>query len=310
MKIKEYHPQGNLQKVASNSHVLRIEAKKVPLLLISDVHFDSLKCDRESLKAHMEQIKKENGKILIIGDLFDVMGTFQDPRSKPDQVRREYYQKGRSYLDLVIEDAYEFLKPYRENLALIGYGNHETNIMKRHDTDPIDRLIFLLNMEGHNVAKGAYQGFFTVIMRRPSSTSMTSFKIAYHHGFGGAQRSKGVLNSQLMARNFPDADLIISGHDHNKIYDPSNVCIRLNKNLEPYQTTQHWVKLGSYKKSSTDMGYEVEKGYNPSRTGGWFCDLNLKRVTPKGVESIWIEPDIREARPSYGELTHINTLND
>lgn len=286
-----------LSKVCSNSHILRVKGNSLFLLLISDVHFDSLKCDRESLKAHLDETKKRNGKALIIGDLFDVMGSFMDPRSKPEQVRKEYYQKGRSYLDLVIEDAYNFLKPYADNIALISYGNHETNILRRHDTDPIDRLIFLLNMEGEKVMKGSYQGFFNVVMERKGTNACSSFTIAYHHGHGGAKRSKGVLNSQLDTMKYRDADMIISGHDHNKIYDPSNVCIKMNNRFEPYQSSVHWIKLGSYKKSSIDMGYEVERGYNPSRTGGWFCDLNLKRIKSSGKESLFIEPEIREANP-------------
>lgn len=292
-----------LSKIATNSHSLRFEGTILPLLLMSDVHFDSLKCDRESLKSHLDEIKERNGKALIIGDLFDVMGSFMDPRSKPNQVRPEYYQKGRSYLDIVIEDTYEFLKPYKENIALIGYGNHETNILRRHDTDPIDRLIFLLNMDGECVMKGSYQGFFNVVMNRPNSSHRSAFRIAYHHGHGGAKRSKGVLNSQLDVMKYPDADMIISGHDHNKIYDPSNVCIRLNKKFMPYQTATHWLKLGSYKMSSTDMGYEVERGYNPSRTGGWFCDLELVRTRGndqgKNIDYSKIIPKIREAYPAH-----------
>lgn len=287
-----------VKKIASNSHVYTHDGFKCSMLLISDVHFDSAKCDRELLKKHLDEIKAKNGIILIIGDLFDVMGTFRDPRSKPEDIRPEYYVKGRAYLDLIVEDCYEFLKPYKENLKLIGYGNHETNINRRHDTDVIDRLVFLLNMEKECVHKGAYQGFFNIRMKRGGTRAM--FNVAYHHGHGGARRSKGVLNSQLDAMRYPDADLIISGHDHNKIYDPSNVQIRLDGNLKPYQSAVHWMKLGSYKKSATDFGYEVQSGYFPSKLGGWFCDLSANRRSKKKdngkrADTVRIDPHIYEA---------------
>jgi hypothetical protein len=264
------------------------------MLIVSDVHFDSVKCDRELLKKHLDEIKKEDGIILIIGDLFDVMGTFQDPRSKPQDIRSEYYVRGRGYLDLIVEDAVNFFKPYADNIKLIGYGNHETNITRRHDTDIIDRFAYLLH--GNVEAKGAYQGFFGVKLSYNKNGSQSStYNIAYHHGHGGARRSKGVLNSQLDAMKYPDANLIVSGHDHNKIHDPSNVRFTLDYNRKVVKKTCHWLKLGSYKKTSLDFGYEVQGGYFPSRLGGWFCELQLKKPVIDGKRPLIINERIYEA---------------
>lgn len=136
---------------------------------------------------------------------------------------------------------------------------------------------------------------------------MATFRIAYHHGKGGgAKRSKGILYSQLDAMEYPDANLIISGHDHNKIYDPSNVRRRLNymKTLYTYKDTVHWLKTGSYKKSADDFGFEVEKGFNPKRLGGWFVNLTIKNMTRRTVSTdsrqdvLFIQPTIIEAPPS------------
>ena len=286
------------ERISSNVH--RITAtKSLPLLIVSDVHYDSLHCDRESLKKHFDQIKEKNGKILIIGDWFDVMGCYKDPRSKAAQIDPKYIQRGRSYLDLVVEDSYEFLKPYKENIALITYGNHETAILKHRDTDPLERLLFLLNQNGGTVHKGAYAGWIICSIKRSSSiNTSTSFNIAYHHGKGGgAQRSKGILYSQLDAMEYPDAHLIVSGHDHNKIYDPSNVRKRINVNGRVYTDSVHWLKTGSYAKSPDDFGFVVEKGFMGKRMGGWFCDLGLVRTLKDGKDTLYVEPTIYEAIP-------------
>jgi hypothetical protein len=287
-----------VERLANNVH--RIRAKEqVKLLIISDVHYDSLKCDRRSLKKHLDEIKEKDGQTLIIGDLFDVMGCYKDPRSKSADIDPRYIQRGRSYLDLVVEDCFEFLKPYKENILCITYGNHETSILKHRDTDPIERLLYLLNsLPGKPVHKGAYAGFFSFIIDRSTGVSPRQFNIAYHHGKGGgAKRSKGVLYSQIDAMELPDANLIVSGHDHNKIYDPSNVRRRLSSTGKIYHDTVHWIKTGSYKFSADDFGWSVEKGFMPTAMGGWFVDLNYVRKWANKKEYAYIEPSIYEALP-------------
>ena len=269
------------------------------LFICSDVHFDSLKCDRESFKKHLDHIKERNGQTIIVGDLFDVMGCEKDPRSKANEIDPKYIVRGRSYLDVVVEDVYEFLKPYKANILAITYGNHETAIQKHRDTDILDRLVYLLNQEpGKQVLKGAYAGW--IVARLERGNTMVNFNIAYHHGKGGnAKRSKGILYSQLDAMEYPDANMIVSGHDHNKIYDPSNVRRRLRtgKSYATYKDTVHWLKTGSYKKSADDFGWEVQRGFQPKRLGGWFVDLKAIRVRKDSFDTVYIEPTITEAIP-------------
>ena len=70
------------QGMQENVHVFKTsERKSYDYLLISDVHFDSKDNHRDLLKKHLNEIKKRKGHVLIFGDLFDVMGTFHDPRS-------------------------------------------------------------------------------------------------------------------------------------------------------------------------------------------------------------------------------------
>jgi hypothetical protein len=93
------------------------------------------------------------------------------------------------------------------------------------------------------------------------------------------------------AMQYPDANLIVSGHDHNKIYDPSNVRTRIgNKGI--YNDTVHWLKTGSYKLPSKGFGWEIEKGFMGKRMGGWWCDLHVSQNP-----FLHVEPNIYEAKP-------------
>ena len=77
-----------LIKHQPNVHSVKVQLKSsnetFKLGLFSDVHFDSDKCHRSMFKRHLEQCDGIN----IFGDLFDVMGAYKDPRSKPADIRQ------------------------------------------------------------------------------------------------------------------------------------------------------------------------------------------------------------------------------
>lgn len=254
--------------------------KEFELLVVSDVHFDSKHCDRELLKQHFDEAKKRGAMICCFGDWFDVMGCHKDPRSKPADIREEYIRPDKSYLDIIIEDSAQFLAPYKENLLLFSYGNHESSILKHRDTDPLDRLVFFMTQfhKAPYMQKGGYSGFIKLMLVEHGAR--TAKTIYYHHGKGGnAKRSKGILYSQLDAMMVPDADIILSGHDHNKIVDPSNVRMRLLESGRIAKDCTYWIKTGSYKDGIGDGlgGFEVERGFMPTKMGGWFLSFSPNR---------------------------------
>ncbi len=101
--------------------------------------------------------------------------------------------------------------------------------------------------------------------------SCKRFLVHYHHGYGGnAKRSKGVLNNDLDLAQFPDADFIVRGHDHNKWYHPVTVD-RINQKMKLEQRTRYMMRLGSYKKLGDRFaGWATEKGFNTPTLGGWW----------------------------------------
>jgi hypothetical protein len=106
---------------------------------------------------------------------------------------------------------------------------------------------------------------------------VSSKYLHFHHGYGGAApRSKGVLNADIDQKEWPDADIIVSGHTHQKWHLPVSV-ERINQYHAVSEGTVHHVKLGSYKKLNRLAGWEVEKGFHQPRLGGWWLDVQHTR---------------------------------
>lgn len=242
------------------------------MLAISDVHFDSTKCDREMLFRHLDEAVEMDAYIFINGDFFDVMQGKYDPRRTYSDLRPEY--KSINYLDDVVNDAYEKLLPYQNHILIFGQGNHETNITNRLSTSLLDRLVGLLNHDSdHKIQVGQYEGWI-IMQFLTTATQMRTIKINYHHGLGGnAPRSKGILQADIDRMNNPDADIILQGHTHQKWHLPCTV-ERLNRDYVLNDSTVHRIQTGSYKKKSEEgFGWATEKGFSKPRLGGWWIEF-------------------------------------
>ena len=239
-------------------------------LFISDVHYDSVKCDRKMLKRHLDKAQEEGAVVMVNGDWFDLMQGKYDPRGSYSDLRPEY--KSVTYLDDVIADSAEFLSKY-PCVKFISRGNHETNIEKRLHTSPLDRLAAMLP---HEVTISGYAGWVKVMMHTDTGKPTKSSWIHYHHGYGGnAPRSKGVLKVDIDQMQFPDADVVLRGHTHQKWHLPVTID-RISSHGVPYQNTTHHLNTGSYKLLGDRFGgWATEKGFNTPRLGGWWGEVKL-----------------------------------
>jgi UDP-2,3-diacylglucosamine pyrophosphatase LpxH len=286
------------EQLDSNFHKFSYDLKaneSAHHLFISDIHFDSKECRRDILERDLKQAKEKGASVFIFGDLFDVMASFGDRRLRQIDIRPEYFVSGHSYLDLVIDDCYEFLKPYASNIKLISLGNHEQSIIKYHDTNPIRRLVTRLNMlDDVNIQQGDYSG--DIIFSY--SDKCPYFYVNYHHGFGGnAKRSKGVLQVDIEHKEYPDADIIVRGHTHQKFYYPSTIQRRI-KGHERFKKQVHYIQSGSYVDgiAKGKHGFAVERGFSQTSLGGYWIDMTIRmnkdrnrRVIPKIYETEVIE---------------------
>lgn len=253
------------------------------VLFLSDVHYDSKKCDRTMLVEHLELARERNARVFLNGDFLDLMGGKYDPRNTlPGGLRPEYREQ--DYFDAVIADAVQFLLPYKDLLTVYAQGNHETNVRKRQHTDPSKRMVKELQEHGSPIQLGGYSGY--IRWQFAYKTEIKSYIMHYHHGYGGAApRSKGVLQADIDTAKFPDADIILRGHDHNKWHLPVTT-ERCSNKMTVSQSTVHHIRCGSYKMLGDGYaGWETEKGFSQPRLGGWWWYATRQnKVWKTGVE--------------------------
>lgn len=260
-------------------------------LLRSDAHHDNAHANWKMEKSHLDEALDRKAGILDAGDLHCAMQGKYDRRSDLSQCRPEH-QQGR-YLDSLVETAADFYAPYANNWLLMAPGNHETSILKYHETDLTERLAERMRLQGSSVQTGTYAGFIKFSVRfQDRSISQTMY---YFHGSGGGgPMSHGVLATRRMQSYLPDADIIWSGHTHDAWV------VRLSKaRLSSYgnvnlQDVIH-VKTPGYKDEFSSMeGWHIERGAPPKPNGAAWLNFSIERRGP--TERKVLVADIVEAR--------------
>jgi predicted phosphodiesterase len=291
-------------KQAGAITTLIIDNKEQKFFFTSDVHFDSVYCNRKVFFQDLDEAVKQNALICIIGDFFDTMDGRFDPRRDMSILRPEYRRK--DYYDYVIVDAAEKLEKYTKNIALITPGNHELSVLKNANTYLSDRLVSMLNTKGGNVLHGGYGGWIRIMMRRDDRFEGT-VRIKYFHGSGGeAPVTRGAIQTNRQAVYLPDADIVINGHSHNSYWIPITRERLSNKGVH-YFDTQHHVRTPGYMQSYGDgsTGWEVTRGGVPKPVGGCFITVNNRGVSEKSLNANNIEINPLVHNPSA-----ISPVND
>ena len=251
------------------NNVLRVDKnwEETKVLLISDLHWDNPKCDRDLLKKHLDQAVKGNNDILINGDLFCLMQGAYDPRKSKSDIRPEHNHA--NYFDAIINTAVDWFAPYAHLIKLVGYGNHETAILKRQETDIIERFVTLLNYKtGSAIQVGGYGGWIRYQFNDGSNTQ--SFKIKYMHGFGGGGAvTRGTIQHNRMSVNVEGADAIWMGHVHEDYEMTYTVEELTNKDTVMLRDIL-MIRTSAYKEEYGDgsKGWHIERGASPKPIGG------------------------------------------
>lgn len=268
------------------NNVLRIEKnwEETKVLLISDLHWDNPKCDRALLKKHLDEALVGNNDILINGDLFCLMQGAYDPRKSKGDIREEHNVA--NYFDAIINTAVEWFSPYAHLIKLIGYGNHETSILKRQETDIIERFVTLLNYKCEtNIQVGGYGGWVRYQFDDGSNTQ--SYKIKYMHGFGGGGAvTRGTIQHNRMSVNVEGADAIWMGHvheDYELTYTVEELTIRDTVQLRDILM----IRTSAYKEEYGDgsKGWHIERGASPKPIGGRWLIIKPYR-NEKGIRKV------------------------
>ena len=270
-------------KHSKNVHELQLEGIEVKIAMLSDLHWDNPHCDRDMLKRHLDYCLAENIPVMINGDMFCLMQGRGDNRRNKSDIRPEH--NNARYLDSIIETAVEWFLPYAHIIKLIGYGNHETSIIKFQETDILQRFVDLLNYKaGSNIHTGGYGGWL-VVRQSSNKNNTTSFstKIKYFHGScGGGIVTKGAINLTRALETYEGFDVFSMGHIH------ENSCRNdMRDTLEQHpvsgyslkQKQLHLMLTGTYKEEYGDgsQGWHVERGAPIKPLGGRMLTIKCVR---------------------------------
>ena len=266
----------------------------IKLALFSDIHFDSPDCDRETLKKHLDYCLKDGRYILINGDFFDMIILGDRKRATAHHITNTDNQ-----LNVKLNEAYEFLKPYQQNILFFGRGNHEESIMKYNGLDVLEMLTTMLNMgQEHKILYGNYSNFLRFSFKSTArNQAQVNYDIYAHHGAGGsAPATKGMLDFGAIIKGV-NADLIWIGHKHHSLIDYSAPIMHIDQNGTVVLKNRQCIQTPSYQKGRT-IDYNVnfaERFYNHTAMSG-FGEINLRLVTgdrSKGQSNYAIIPDVK-----------------
>lgn len=254
----------------------------------SDWHWDSMHCDRDRLAADLALAKRLNAAVICLGDLFDCMGGKYDPRSNGKNDIRPELQTG-NYFDELVGQAAAWLEPYREQIAFISPGNHETAVRKRQETCLITRLGERLRLAGSPVLCGGYAGW--VLMRGLATSGRAALvhRLWYHHGYGGGGPvTRGVIDFSRYLVDV-DADTIVAGHIHQRTLIEAS---RQRISAQGIQQVSpiYLVRSAAYKQECLTDGWAVEKGMSARPLGGWWLHLRLNSEKTAMIASFHDRP--------------------
>jgi UDP-2,3-diacylglucosamine pyrophosphatase LpxH len=262
------------------------------LQLMSDLHIGSAYTQYDLIKRDLERARKENARIAINGDVFDLITPSDKKRFRLKDLPPRLYEAGDNLINEAIRWAAEILGPYADLIDVIGVGNHDDHAAKHHAADPVSALIWVLN-ERHktDIQHGGYCGWlnYRFVLR---GAERKSYKVQYHHGSGGAAPvTKGMATFHRASAWIQNADCVWRGHTHHRNVDKSVV-----QELTDHGRIKHReilnVRTGAYMftysgQSSADAllrgrrsNYAEDWDSAPLPTGGVLVTLRFENCKP------------------------------
>lgn len=269
-----------IKRHSKNVHEILIDGNDAKIAMLSDIHWDNPKCDRELLKKHLDYCKENSIPVMINGDVFCLMQGRGDNRRNKSDIRPEHNNS--RYLDSIVETAVDWWSPYADILTVIGYGNHETGVIKYQETDILQRFVDLLNLKCNSqVHTGGYGGWLVVKVGK--GNHLCTIKIKYYHGSGGGGIvTKGALNLTRALEKYSGMDVFAMGHIHENSAR-TDVLDSLEHNAHHGYHVQHkpihMIITGTYKEEygEGDKGWHVERGAPIKPIGGRILTIKVER---------------------------------
>lgn len=198
----------------------KAEANELALCLMSDLHIGGLHVDYDLIESELKRAKSLGAKILINGDVFDAIMPGDRKRYRANNLHPRMFRAGDDMIGESIRWAIEILEPYKDDIIMIGDGNHDDAVARYHHIEPVKHLVIALNGAGNTKIKyGGYHGFIHVKMPILESEPhrMAHYVIHYHHGAGGAAPvTKGAITFSRANMWLEGVDAIWRGHTHHR----------------------------------------------------------------------------------------------
>lgn len=243
-------------------------------LLTADRHWDNTLSNWELQQKHLQEAVAHRAGIFDFGDLFCAMQGKFDKRSDKDNLRSIHCQG--DYLDSLVTTAADFMEFAAKRIIMLGMGNHETSILKKHETNLTNRLADELNVrKGTKIYNGGYSGWVIFRLHNLDTDDITTKKLWYIHGYGGGGPvTRGVIQTNRRSVYLPDADFVITGHTHDEWIVPIQRN-RIDDDGYQYLEEQVHVQVPTYKDEYADGwgGFHIETGKPPKPIGAMWLQF-------------------------------------
>jgi hypothetical protein len=237
------------------------------LALFSDFHIGSSDVDYKKLKGELQEAADDGRRILINGDVFDLILPKDQKRYQPDAVHPRIRGR-RDAVNAAVDWAYELLLPYAGQIDMIGEGNHETAAEKHGGVNAVKLLVQRL---GGRVQYAGYTGFVDYRVRGQRGYRYVIF---YHHGAG---HGAGETQFRKLLQ-FTEADLVWVGHRHDRITGGSKRLYCPLGGNKVVEKTIRFAMSGSYLRTyrPSALSYGAERMLPPQDQGYVKVDVTLK----------------------------------
>lgn len=223
-----------------------VDAPNIVVHPFGDVHLGHEMCDLEYFTQRLEAVpKKENHRILLMGDLLDVGIKTSIGGSVYDNSMR--VDSATSYL-------IKLLKPWANQIDGAVTGNHEWRLYKDCGIDITEMICDSLN-----IPYLKHSGLVTY------SLNKRAYNVNLFHGKGGGGIENALRNVKAMSGKVL-ADIYLMGHVHGVAKTKRQYKTPDSRNAKVVESTQHFVLTGhclNYDDSYADqMNLEINsKGF-------------------------------------------------
>ena len=264
------------------------------ILLSGDWHVGNPDTDYGRLREELQEAKVRNALITANGDIFDAL-TAKHPYYLPTGVHKRLVERTDG-MEGALDWALELCDPVKDNLAIIGLGNHDL-WCARNGFDPVLRLVKTLRRDGSGVEYGDIEGALRLSFVSPPRTYWSA-DIWRHHGAGGnSPVTKGITDFSRMWPRLPDAKIIQLGHKHNRFIDTMRRT-RWTADGNVYGEDCLSVMAGAYMEPHKSMTSDdiLTRG----RRSNYATDGNM---APQSMGGVWVKLSPRSSKGGPIDVT-------